>query len=192
MAEREQLIRDISIKHQLRGYDHSPLEKDKVLQFGSRLADLQQRQNAETESLQVSFTMLFKFYYSSVRQGEIRVKTEEYNTDSRRLHSELEAFKQQKANIRDRIVWFWSTSCVTRSNLYTLFSQHYSQISHQPKHKWMKQHHSRPRSLRCKAILKRNSAGSKRQGEISRRQTMTKKSQRRRLKLVQWRNSGMI
>jgi DNA repair protein RAD50 len=53
MNDREQLIRDISIKHQLKGYDHTPLEKDKVLQFGSRLADLQRRQNTETETLQV-------------------------------------------------------------------------------------------------------------------------------------------
>jgi DNA repair protein RAD50 len=55
IEERETLIRSIGAKHHLKGYDHSPLEREKVIEFISRLGDLQRRQNAETERLQVSF-----------------------------------------------------------------------------------------------------------------------------------------
>jgi DNA repair protein RAD50 len=55
IEERETLIRSIGAKHHLKGYDHSPLEREKVIEFNSRLGDLQRRQNAETERLQASF-----------------------------------------------------------------------------------------------------------------------------------------
>ena len=55
IEERETLIRSIGTKHHLKGYDHSPLEREKVVEFISRLGDLQRLQNAETERLQVSF-----------------------------------------------------------------------------------------------------------------------------------------
>lgn len=53
LEEREGLIRELSVKYQMKGFDHSPLEREKVLDFISRLTELQQRQNQETERLQV-------------------------------------------------------------------------------------------------------------------------------------------
>lgn len=54
IADREELIREISAKHQLKGYDHSPLEREKVAEFVTKIGDLRRRQNAETDKLQVS------------------------------------------------------------------------------------------------------------------------------------------
>ena len=54
IEERETLIRSIGTKHNLKGFDHSPLEREKVIEFVSRLSDLQRRQNVENERLQVS------------------------------------------------------------------------------------------------------------------------------------------
>jgi hypothetical protein len=55
LVERETLIHGISAKQAIKGFDHSPLERDKVLEFLQRLSDLQHRQNSETESLQVGW-----------------------------------------------------------------------------------------------------------------------------------------
>jgi DNA repair protein RAD50 len=55
IADREALIREISGKHNIKGYDHSPLEREKVIEFISRLDGLQRRQNVELEKLQVRF-----------------------------------------------------------------------------------------------------------------------------------------
>lgn len=53
IGEREELIREISDKHNIKGYNHSPLERDKVVEFVSRVGDLQRRQRSEYEKLQV-------------------------------------------------------------------------------------------------------------------------------------------
>ncbi|KAF9643243.1 hypothetical protein BDM02DRAFT_1548809 [Thelephora ganbajun] len=87
IEERETLIRSIGTKHHLKGYDHSPLEKEKVVEFISRLGDLQRRQNAETERLQT----------------ESRTRMDEYNVMARKLNSELEALKQQKSTMKNQI-----------------------------------------------------------------------------------------
>ncbi|KAH7885017.1 ALG6, ALG8 glycosyltransferase family-domain-containing protein [Phlebopus sp. FC_14] len=87
ISEREELIRDISDKHNIKGYSHSPLEREKVTEFISRLGDLQRRQRAEYEKL----------------QGESRAKNDEYNKKSRQLHTELESLKMQRGGARDQI-----------------------------------------------------------------------------------------
>ena len=53
MAEREAYIRELGTRHHLSGYDHSQLEREKVAEFISRLSDMKNKQNAETEDLQV-------------------------------------------------------------------------------------------------------------------------------------------
>lgn len=87
IAEREQLIHDISEKYGIKGFSHSPLEREKVVEFLTRLGEVQRKQNAELEK----------------RQGDLRTKTEEYNSKSRQLHNELEGHKLQKKNLRDQI-----------------------------------------------------------------------------------------
>lgn len=53
IGEREKLIRDLSIKYNMQSYAHTPLEREKVIEFISRLSELQTRQNAETDRVTV-------------------------------------------------------------------------------------------------------------------------------------------
>lgn len=88
MIEREDLIREISDKHNIKGYSHSPLEREKVNEFIYRLGDLQRKQRSEYEKL----------------QSEIRAKNDEFNRKSRQLHTEMESLKMQRGNTREQIV----------------------------------------------------------------------------------------
>ncbi|KAF8552026.1 hypothetical protein OG21DRAFT_1486552 [Imleria badia] len=88
LIEREELIREISDKHNIKGYSHSPLERENVNEFIHRLGDLQSKQRSEYEKL----------------QSEIRAKNDEFNRKSRQLHTELESLKMQRGNTRDQIV----------------------------------------------------------------------------------------
>jgi DNA repair protein RAD50 len=54
ISDREHHIKDISSKHNIKGYDYTPLEREKVIEFFERLSDLQNRQRTEYEKLQVS------------------------------------------------------------------------------------------------------------------------------------------
>jgi len=53
IAKREELIREISDKYNIKGYNHVPLEHEKVVEFVSQVGDLQQQQKSESEKLQV-------------------------------------------------------------------------------------------------------------------------------------------
>lgn len=53
IAQREQAIREIAGVYRLKGYDQTPLERDKVLEFLARLSELQRKQQVEYENLQV-------------------------------------------------------------------------------------------------------------------------------------------
>jgi DNA repair protein RAD50 len=88
LIEREELIREISNKHHIKGYNHSPLEREKINEFIYRLGDLQSKQRSEYEKL----------------QSEIRAKNDEFNRKSTQLHTELESLKMQRSNTREQIV----------------------------------------------------------------------------------------
>lgn len=88
MIEREELIREISNKHNIKGYNHSPLEREKINEFIYRLGDLQSKQRSEYEKL----------------QSEIRAKNNEFNRKSTQLRTELESLKMQRGNTREQIV----------------------------------------------------------------------------------------
>lgn len=94
MIEREELIREISDKHNMKGYSHSPLEREKINEFIHRLGDLQRKQRSEYEKL----------------QSDIRAKNDEFNRKSRQLHTELESLKMQRSNTREQIVGLIVTS----------------------------------------------------------------------------------
>ncbi|KAF9013278.1 hypothetical protein BDQ17DRAFT_1386857 [Cyathus striatus] len=87
MAERESMIREIGEKHGIKGYNISPLDRNKVIEFMSRLGDVQRKQRTELENL----------------QNELRAKTEEYNRKARQLDSEIEGHRHQKKNFREQI-----------------------------------------------------------------------------------------
>ncbi|KAI0670775.1 hypothetical protein C8Q78DRAFT_1078750 [Trametes maxima] len=87
IVDREELIRDIASRNHIKGYENSPLERDQVIQFIATVNDAKRRQNAETDRL----------------QAESRARSEEYNLQARQLHTELEGFKQERRNLRDRV-----------------------------------------------------------------------------------------
>lgn len=104
ITEREELIRDISDKYNIKGYSHSPLEREKVNEFISRLTDLQRRQRADYE----------KF------QAEARARNDEYNRQSRQLHTEVESLKLQQSNARDQIKERQASIAMAESSLVTM------------------------------------------------------------------------
>ena len=53
-------IRDIGEMYDIKGFNHSPLEREKVAEFVARLGDIQRRQQREFEKLQVSSSRLAK------------------------------------------------------------------------------------------------------------------------------------
>ncbi|KAL1950585.1 hypothetical protein VTO73DRAFT_5709 [Trametes versicolor] len=87
IADREELIHDIASRHHIKGFENSQLERDQVQQFISTLVDTKRRQNAETDRL----------------QAEGRAHNDEYNVQSRQLHTTLEGHKQERRNLRDRV-----------------------------------------------------------------------------------------
>ncbi|OBZ71496.1 DNA repair protein RAD50 [Grifola frondosa] len=90
ISDREALIRNICAQHHIVGYEHTPLERETVLEFITKLNDLSERQNRETSRLET----------------DRRVKSDEYNTKSTKLHSTLGGYKQQRSNLQDR----WCTT----------------------------------------------------------------------------------
>ncbi|KAL0961152.1 hypothetical protein HGRIS_006124 [Hohenbuehelia grisea] len=87
IADREELICTIAKQHDIRGFDSRPLEREKVVEFVSKLSDLQRKQKSQLEKL----------------QSDIRVRTEEYNNSLRDLSKKLEGHKLQKTHLRDNI-----------------------------------------------------------------------------------------
>ncbi|TCD70142.1 DNA repair protein rad50 [Steccherinum ochraceum] len=84
LADREELIRNISSQHHLTGYDHSPLGRDEILEFINKLSDLQESQNRETERL----------------QSEGKRVNDEFNIKLRQLTGTLEKHRQNKEVLR--------------------------------------------------------------------------------------------
>lgn len=53
IAEREQLIREIGEKYGIKGFSQSPLEREKIVEFLTRLGESQRKQKSDLEKLQV-------------------------------------------------------------------------------------------------------------------------------------------
>ncbi|KAG2749419.1 hypothetical protein P692DRAFT_20469301 [Suillus brevipes Sb2] len=87
ISEREELIREISDKNNIKGYNHTPLEREKVVEFVSRLGDLQRRQRSEFDKLQTGRNS----------------KNDEHSRKLRLLHTELENLRMQRRNTREQI-----------------------------------------------------------------------------------------
>ncbi|EPT05284.1 hypothetical protein FOMPIDRAFT_148443 [Fomitopsis schrenkii] len=87
IAEREEHIGEISAKHSIKGYDHTPLSKQEVAEFSEKLRDLRKRQTSEYDKL----------------QEELQTRSDEYNAKKTRLHAVVEGHKSQKGNLTDRI-----------------------------------------------------------------------------------------
>lgn len=87
ISEREELICDISDKNNIKGYNHTPLEREKVIEFVSRLGDLQRRQRSEFDKLQTGRNS----------------KNDDHSRKLRLLHTELESLRMQRGNTREQI-----------------------------------------------------------------------------------------
>ncbi|OAX38147.1 hypothetical protein K503DRAFT_770797 [Rhizopogon vinicolor AM-OR11-026] len=87
IAEREELIREISDKYNIKGYSYSPLEREKVVEFVSRVGDLQRRQRSEYEKLQTGRTS----------------RNDEHNRKIRQLQTELESLRMKRGGTREKI-----------------------------------------------------------------------------------------
>lgn len=95
----------------MRGFDASPLERDKILDFTTKLGSLLVQQTTEVDRIQVIFPRAGSYWdagFTITHQNEILQSNTTYNEKSRQLHASLERYKQQRANNRSKIV------CVTR------------------------------------------------------------------------------
>ena len=54
ISDREALIRELGAQHNIKGFDTSPLAKEKVVAFSDRLSDLQRQRTSEANKLEVS------------------------------------------------------------------------------------------------------------------------------------------
>jgi hypothetical protein len=107
MLDREALIREIAAHNGMRGFDVSPLERDKILDFTTKLSSLSVQQTAEVDRIQVRLTRAGSYSYPALTimlQNETLQSNATYNEKSRQLHASLERYKQQRANNRTRIV----------------------------------------------------------------------------------------
>ncbi|KAI0030422.1 hypothetical protein K488DRAFT_87770 [Vararia minispora EC-137] len=87
ITEREGIVRTLASQHRIRGYDASPLEDQKVVEFTSQLSALQRRWSVEMERL----------------QRESKAKDTEYLAKSRQLHSEQDSLKHRRNSAQERI-----------------------------------------------------------------------------------------
>ncbi|CAL1713176.1 unnamed protein product [Somion occarium] len=86
IADREELVRDLAAKHQLRGYDHSPLEKEQVLEFTTKLSELQRKQIIEADNI----------------QADSKASNDDYRERLRTLDADLQRLKHRKESLRER------------------------------------------------------------------------------------------
>lgn len=79
-----------------------------MLEFITRLADVQRKQKLEFEKLQVCGLLCLIAWKTaelvSPLQADSRAMNDEYNRKARQLDSELEGYKLQKSSLRDQIV----------------------------------------------------------------------------------------
>ncbi|KAI9566180.1 P-loop containing nucleoside triphosphate hydrolase protein [Boletus coccyginus] len=99
LVEREELIREISDKHNIKGYSHSPLEREKVIEFIYRLGDLQSKQRSEYEKLQSS--MQQKEKQEAISKAELAVETMQgLASELRTLSGDIEEKKQRLEKLK--------------------------------------------------------------------------------------------
>ncbi|KAG6890641.1 hypothetical protein C0995_006617 [Termitomyces sp. Mi166 len=112
LAERERLIHEIAERHGIKGFSVTPLERDKVVDFLSRLNEMKNKHRMDLEKL----------------QSDLRDKTEDYAQKQRMMDNELNKHKLEKENLREQIVQAERQKAIKRDehkieNLITIPSQ---------------------------------------------------------------------
>ncbi|KAF7792625.1 hypothetical protein EIP86_003722 [Pleurotus ostreatoroseus] len=87
VEDRETLIRELSNRFHMKGFDHTPLEREHVAEFITTFTDVRNQQNTATEDI----------------QREYKLKSDDFNAKSRELHGELAGLKSQKETDKTRI-----------------------------------------------------------------------------------------
>ncbi|XP_006462486.1 hypothetical protein AGABI2DRAFT_206829, partial [Agaricus bisporus var. bisporus H97] len=87
VAEREQLIHEISEKHKIKGFNYSPLEREKAHEFLSRLDELRRKQIADLDKIQT----------------EIQDKSNAHQRKVLEMESDLTNKKLKKAHLQEQI-----------------------------------------------------------------------------------------
>lgn len=101
LLDREGLIHEIATQYSIRGFDVSPLERDQVTDFTTKLVALLTQQTTGVERI----------------QDEIQQSNVTYNEQSRQLHANLERYKQQRATNRSRIAKLQSDIASTETKV---------------------------------------------------------------------------
>lgn len=86
IRDREALIRSLAEKHGIKGYDHSPLEDDRVLDFELKLKDISRRHNSDLEKLQNA---------GSARAATLEKKERDLSTKQNRQIVERDSAREQ-------------------------------------------------------------------------------------------------
>ncbi|KAH9480437.1 DNA repair protein RAD50 [Psilocybe cubensis] len=85
---REKAIHEIAEAHRIKGFSQSPLEREQVLNFLSKLGDVQRVSQNDFEKL----------------QSDLKLKEEEYHTKLRKLDNELASHKSQQERLREQTI----------------------------------------------------------------------------------------
>ncbi|KAI0304359.1 hypothetical protein B0F90DRAFT_1666864 [Multifurca ochricompacta] len=101
MLDREALIRGMAAQFGIRGFDASPIERDKIAEFTLKLRSFLAQQTAEVDQI----------------QSEIHESNATFNEKSREFHSSLERYKQKRADYRSRISKLQPNIASTESKL---------------------------------------------------------------------------
>lgn len=106
LSDRMDLIRELAAKHDIRGFDRSPLEKEKIQEFTSRLSDMQRAKITETDNIQV-FDMIYNStasYADNLLKIESKAVLDDYAERLRTLDADLQRHKHRKETLREKLV----------------------------------------------------------------------------------------
>ncbi|KAF4617143.1 hypothetical protein D9613_005936 [Agrocybe pediades] len=87
IASREQAIHETSETYGIKGFTHSPLERENVTDFFARLTDVQRSHQHKYESL----------------QSELKTRNDDYHNKMHDLNNQVASLKSQKTRIADQI-----------------------------------------------------------------------------------------
>ncbi|EKM56919.1 uncharacterized protein PHACADRAFT_208087 [Phanerochaete carnosa HHB-10118-sp] len=86
LEKREQLIKDLAAKYSMRGFESTPLDEERILDFIMRIEDTQRRLHTESADF----------------QSKQKCLSAEYNTRFTQLRSERESYRGRKKDPQDR------------------------------------------------------------------------------------------
>ena len=111
--DRAALIRSLASKHNVKGYDHSPVEEDRATEFGRKLKDIHQRMTSGYEKLAATGA----------------AKTDTLSKNHLKLASQQTQHKVERDNFWQNIVGSYA---ISRSPRVIFCSRRNSRVGSQP------------------------------------------------------------